>query len=110
VANSGRILLIGFAGGRVQQIPANILLVKDVAVFGFNYGKYIGWTRVDERRQHEPAVRAAMQQMFAWFQEGRLRPMTSHRFPLARFREAMATVLARQGMGKVVLEMPVVGR
>ena len=110
VANSGRILLIGFAGGRVQQIPANILLVKDVAVFGFNYGKYIGWTRVDERRQHEQTVRAAMQQMFAWFQQGRLRPMTSHRFPLRDFRQAMETVLARRSMGKVVLEMPAARR
>jgi NADPH:quinone reductase len=43
VANSGRILVIGFAGGRVQQIPANILLVKDVAVLGFNFGNYLGW-------------------------------------------------------------------
>jgi NADPH2:quinone reductase len=109
VANSGRILLIGFAGGRVQQIPANILLVKDVAVFGFNYGKYIGWTRVDERRLHEQAVRAAMRQMFRWYEEGRLHPMTSHRFPLRDFRQAMETVLARRSMGKVVLEMPAVG-
>jgi NADPH2:quinone reductase len=106
VADSGRILLIGFAGGRVQQIPANILLVKDVTVLGFNYGKYIGWTRVDERKQHEHRVRAAMQQMFQWCVEGRLHPLTSHRFPLRDFRKAMDTVLARQSMGKVVLEMP----
>jgi NADPH2:quinone reductase len=107
VANSGRILLIGFAGGRVQQIPANILLVKDVTVFGFNYGKYIGWTRVDERKQHEPEVRAAMQQMFQWYREGRLHPVTSHRFPLQDFRQAMETVQARRSTGKVVLEMPI---
>jgi NADPH2:quinone reductase len=109
VATSGRILVIGFAGGRVQQIPANILLVKDVTVLGFNYGKYIGWGRVDERARHEPAVRAAMRQMFAWYGEGRLRPTTSHRFPLAQFRDAMAAVLDRQGMGKVVLAMPAAG-
>jgi len=51
-----------------------------------------------------------MRQMFACYGEGKLRPMTSHRFPLVRFREAVATALARQGMGKMVLEMPVVGR
>jgi NADPH2:quinone reductase len=107
VANSGRILVIGFAGGRVQQIPANILLVKDVAVFGFNYGKYVGWTRVDERKQHEHQVRAAMRQMFQWCVEGRLKPVTSHRYPLEEFRAAMDMVLARRSMGKVVLEMPV---
>ena len=50
-----------------------------------------------------------MRQMFAWYGEGRLRPTTSHRFPLAQFRDAMAAVLDRQGMGKVVLAMPVAG-
>ena len=107
VANSGRILVIGFAGGRVQQIPANHLLVKDVAVFGFNYGNFIGWGRTDERRKHEPRVRTAMRQMFAWYEGGLLKPETSHRFPLTDYREAFAAVMQRRSMGKVVLAMPV---
>jgi NADPH2:quinone reductase len=110
VANSGRILVIGFAGGRIQQIPANVLLVKDVAVLGFNFGNYVGWGRVDERKRHEPAMRAAMEQIFAWYHEGKVRPISSHRFPLREFGAAMETVLRRQSMGKVVLEMPVVQR
>jgi NADPH2:quinone reductase len=107
VANSGRILVIGFAGGRIQQIPANILLVKDVSVLGFNFGNYVGWGRVDERIRHEPAMRAAMEQIFAWYREGKVRPVSSHRFPLREFRAAMETVLSRRSMGKVVLEMPI---
>jgi NADPH:quinone reductase-like Zn-dependent oxidoreductase len=35
VAQRGRILVIGFANGRIQQIPANILLVKNISVLGF---------------------------------------------------------------------------
>ena len=107
VANSGRILVIGFAGGRIQQIPANILLVKDVTILGFNYGNYIGWGRTDERKRHEPAVRAAMDQIFKWYLDGKIRPVSSYRFPLRAYREAMETVLTRRSMGKVVLEMPV---
>ena len=107
VANSGRILVIGFAGGRVQRIPANILLVKDVAVLGFNFGNYVGWGRVDERKRHEPAMRAAMDRIFAWCREGKVRPVSSHRFPLREHRAAMETVLERRSMGKVVLRMPV---
>ncbi len=110
VANSGRILVIGFAGGRIQQIPANILLVKDVTVLGFNFGNYMGWGRVDERKRHEPAARAAMEQIFTWFRQGKIRPISSHRFALREYRAAMETVLNRRSMGKVVLEMPVVGR
>ncbi len=107
VANSGRILVIGFAGGRVQQIPGNIILVKDVSVLGFNYGNYTGWGRVDERKKHEAAVRGAFARMFAWHAEGRLKPVSSHKFPLGQHRAAMETVAARKSMGKVVLQMPV---
>ncbi len=106
VANSGRILVIGFAGGRIQQIPANILLVKDIAVLGFNFGNYVGWGRVDERKRHEPVMRAAMERIFAWYRGGKVRPVSSHRFPLLEYRAAMETVLSRRSMGKVVLEMP----
>ena len=106
VAQCGRILVIGFANGRIQQIPANILLVKNISVLGFNYGKYTGWGLTDERHEHEPAVRAAFATMFRWFEEGKLRPTASHRFPLSEYRAAMDAVLARQALGKIVLEMP----
>jgi NADPH:quinone reductase len=110
VAQEGRILVIGFANGRIQQIPANILLVKNVSVLGFNYGKYIGWGLTDERHRHEPKVRTNIETMFRWFQEGKLHPTTSHRFPLREYAAALDTVLARQAIGKVVLEMPRVHR
>lgn len=106
VAQCGRILVIGFANGRIQQIPANILLVKNISVLGFNYGKYIGWGLVDERHQHEPIVRAAFETMFRWFEEGKLHPTTSHRFPLSEYVAAMDAVLARRAIGKIVLDMP----
>ena len=106
VAQCGRILVIGFAAGRIQQIPANILLVKNVSVLGFNYGKYIGWGLVDERHKHEPMVRAAIETMFCWYQDGKLHPTTSHRFPLSDYAAALDAVQARQAIGKVVLEMP----
>jgi len=107
VAQCGRILVIGFANGRIQQIPANILLVKNISVLGYNYGKYMGWGLTDERHVHEAAVRAMFARMFRWYEEGRLKPTTSHRFPLAQYREAMDAVLARKAIGKIVLEMPV---
>jgi len=106
VGECGRILVIGFAGGRIQQIPANILLVKNIAVLGFNYGKYTGWTLTDERKQHEAKVRAQFDRMFRWYEEGKLKPTTSHRFALREFGAAMDAVLARQAIGKIVLRMP----
>jgi NADPH2:quinone reductase len=106
VAQCGRILVIGFANGRIQQIPANILLVKNISVLGFNYGKYVGWGLTDERHRHEAMVRESIKTMFRWFEQGKLNPTTSHRFPLVDYGAALDAVVARQAIGKIVLEMP----
>lgn len=93
----GRLVVIGFAGGEVQQIPANILLVKNLAALGFYWGSY---------RQHAPErVQAQFQALGRWIDEGRLRPRISHRLPLARGAEALRLLESRAAIGKVVLEM-----
>lgn len=40
-ANSARLLIVGFAGSKVQQIPANILLSKNIDALGFYVGAYL---------------------------------------------------------------------
>src|SRR5258708_1238721 len=45
VAPEGRLIPMGFASGTIPQIPANILLVKNVTVIGFYYGYYNRWGR-----------------------------------------------------------------
>jgi NADPH2:quinone reductase len=101
----GRHVVIGFAGGSIPQIPANILLVKNIAVLGFNIGMWYGWSVNDERAKHEPEMRAAFERIFAWYGEERLRPLVSEVYPLARFAEAQDAVLERRSVGKVVLKI-----
>lgn len=105
IAFEGRILPIGFASGRVPQIPANILLVKNASVLGFNYGTYAGWGPTDARRTHAPRMQAMMAQLIDWMQSGRIKPTLSHCFDLADYVEAMDTVLARRSVGKVALQI-----
>jgi len=105
IAAEGRILPIGFAGGRVPLIPANILLVKNITVLGLNFGTYVGWGLTDERRRYAPKVQAMMAQLFDWALAGRLRPTVSHCFELSRYAEAMDIVLARGSTGKVALKI-----
>jgi NADPH2:quinone reductase len=96
VANwNARILVIGFAGGPVPQIPANILLVKNIAAMGFYFGSW---------RRHRPdLVAAAFRSLDGMAREGRLKPLVSHRLPLAAFRTGLALIQSRQSTGKVVL-------
>jgi NADPH2:quinone reductase len=93
----GRILVIGFASGQVPKIPANILLVKEIAVFGFYWGAY---------RTHAPEIiRRSFAELLDWYQAGKLHPHISHRFPLEEAAAALETVLGRKSSGKVVLTM-----
>jgi NADPH2:quinone reductase len=92
---NARILIIGFAGGPAPQIPANILLVKNVAAMGVYFGSW---------RRHRPDVAArAFAALNDLVDAGQLRPLVSHRLPLAEFRQALGLIQARQSTGKVVL-------
>ena len=62
VAPEGRLIPMGFASGTIPQIPANILLVKNVTVIGFYYGYYNGWggkTAADAARSRRRSPGAA---------------------------------------------------
>lgn len=95
VAWEGRIIVIGFAGGRVPQIPANLLLVKNCDVIGFYWGSY--------RKRKPVVVRESYRLLFAWFTEGKLKPHVSERFDLADVAQAMHALRGRRSTGKVVL-------
>jgi NADPH2:quinone reductase len=97
IAWEGRIVVIGFAGGAVPQIPANILLVKNVSAVGFYWGSY--------RRQAPDRLAAQFADLFRWFEQGRLKPHVSHRLPLGRAAEAFELLQQRKATGKVVVEI-----
>lgn len=101
----GRLLVIGFVEGRIPQVPANILLIKDVSVCGFNVGRILGWTRHDERERWAGRWREGTEALMRLWQEGRIAPRVHATLPLDRFREAMAIVTSRQAIGRVVLDV-----
>jgi NADPH2:quinone reductase len=92
---SGRLIVIGFAGGKVQQIPANILLVKNLSVLGFYWGSY--------RRHRAQLLAPAFAQMFQWWETGKLKPRISGRYDLAEAKTALRLVGERKATGKIVL-------
>ena len=102
-ATFGQIVTIGYAGGTIPNIPANLLLVKNISVLGHNMGMYFGWGPADRRVEFEPAMRQMMDQLFEWTLAGRLRPTVSHEFGLEDYRAAMKAVLERRSTGKVIV-------
>ena len=95
-ANPGaRLIPIGFASGEIPQIPANILLVKNLTVIGFYWGGYA---------RFKPQVIAdSMRTLVGWFEAGRIKPHVSHVVPLAEANRALELLETRQATGKVVV-------
>jgi NADPH2:quinone reductase len=107
IAPEGRLIPMGFASGRIPQIPANILLVKNVTVIGFYYGYYNGWSRDETdpalaRRRN--LVREAMRAMLRWYEDGKLKALVAGSYPLERAVEAFKLVEDRKVIGKAVLD------
>lgn len=91
----GRMVVIGFAAGRIPAIKANYLLVKNIAVSGLQLSDY---------RDRDPAwVRRVQEEIFALYTSGKLKPSVMRAFPMDQFAEALSLVENGKVHGKVVL-------
>jgi len=90
-----RLIPMGFASGDVPQIPANILLVKNLTVIGLYWGGYL--------RFRPDVLTESLAELMGWYADGKLRPHVSHVLPLARAGEALELLRARKSTGKVVV-------
>lgn len=105
VAPEGRILIIGFASGTIPQVPANLLLVKNVELIGVNMGLYTGWTPIDERNSHAARMREMVDQLCTHVIQGDLRPARPTVFPLESVTGAFEAVLDRRFTGRIVVQV-----
>lgn len=95
VAFEGRIVVVGFAGGDVPQIPANHLLVKNADVLGFFWGTY--------KTRDLAALKASLTTLFRWWEAGQVKPHIGQTYPLDQAGAALQCLLDRKAMGKIVL-------
>ena len=91
----GRLLVVGFAGGAIPSVRANLVLLKGCQIVGVFWGAFV--------RRDPEANRANFDQLFAWFEAGRLRPLVSRTLPLERAPDALRLLERREVVGKIVL-------
>ena len=103
LCDGGRLLTIGYAAGEIPSVGANILLLKNIGVLGFNWGEYVGWGKTDKRRRYAAKVQATLSQLMAWWERGLISPTVSASFPLDDFALAMEAVQSRRSIGRVAL-------
>jgi NADPH2:quinone reductase len=95
MAWSGRAVVIGFASGRIPDIKANYLLLKNISVSGLQWSDY---------RQRTPErVAEVQQELMRLYLAGALRPHVMKTYPLEQFAEAAAVLAAGKAVGKIVL-------
>lgn len=92
----GRYLVIGFAAG-IPTVPLNLPLLKGCSIVGVFWGASI--ERSAEAHQRNLA------ELMQLYQQGKLRPLVSARYPLAQGGEAIAHLASRAAIGKVVVTL-----
>ena len=92
----GRLLTVGFASGEIPQVPANLLLVKNISVVGVYWGSYA--------RNNPSVLMKSLVQLTQWLKEGQLRPHVSAVYSLDEATKGLEALASRQSVGKVVIK------
>jgi NADPH2:quinone reductase len=92
---NGRYLVIGFASGPIPRIPLNLTLLKGCSLVGVFWGRFT---------MEEPDTnRKNIDELWALFEAGKLRPAVTDTFPLEHYEQAYACMIERRARGKVIL-------
>ncbi len=95
LAPNGRLLVVGFAAGRIPRLPTNLLLLKESAVLGVFWGAF---------REREPDRAASqLEQIWDWIHAGDLLPPPVTTYPLESAAAVLSALASRRVIGKVVL-------
>jgi len=97
LAPEGRLLVVGFAGGRIPEVKVNRLLLRNVDVVGVAWGAFI---------LQEPQLTAEIAQgLAALAEKGFVEPLVGSTFPLEQAARALRELESRKATGKVVLRV-----
>lgn len=92
-----RLLIVGFAGGTIPQIPANRILLKELDVLGVYWGD---WAARNPERN-----RANFTELFTLIAVGKLHPRIDTTYAFADAPQAIADLHERRLVGKGVVRV-----
>ncbi|XP_078296898.1 quinone oxidoreductase-like protein 2 isoform X6 [Panthera onca] len=101
LAWEGRIVVVGFAGGTIASVPANLLLLKNVSAMGLYWGRY--------KEQNFPVFSRILSSALQYCQQGRIQPHIGAVFKLEEVNDAFLHVIQRKSMGKSLFGRSSVG-
>jgi NADPH:quinone reductase len=95
IASAGRLLVVGFAGGRIPTIAANRILLKNMSVVGCYWGGHL--------EAHPEYLARSQAELFKMYEAGQIKPVVSKTYALSDAATALRDLAARKTYGKVVL-------
>jgi NADPH2:quinone reductase len=94
---NGRLLVVGFASGRIPEYKANLALLKGSSMVGIFLGRF---------RKEEPAeYEKNFAELLDMYDAGKLKPIITESFAMTDFVDAFNVFTERKVMGKVTLEI-----
>jgi NADPH2:quinone reductase len=98
VAAEGRILIIGFAAGRIPSIALNRVLLKNISIVGVLWGGY-----VQSHPAYEKEAHAALMKLY---EAGEIRPSVNAVYEFSETPRGLRDLAERKVKGKAVLTFP----
>ncbi|KAM6166241.1 quinone oxidoreductase-like protein 2 [Erethizon dorsatum] len=97
LAWEGRIVVLGFAGGNIASVPANLLLLKNISAMGLYWGRY--------QLQNFPVFSKSLHSALQYCHQGCIQPYIGKVFKLEEVNDAFLHVKQRRSTGKVLLSL-----
>lgn len=94
VAFEGRIVVIGFAGGRIAEAPTNHLLVKNYSVVGLHWGLYA--------KVMPHLIPETHEQLVGLYEGGKIDPLIHSTVPFGELPDGLDLLGGRGTYGKLV--------
>ncbi len=97
IAWNGKLLVIGFASGKIPSAPANLPLLKNSSIVGVFWG---AWT------EREPeGHNLNMKKIFSWWQAKKINPKIYNVYDFDQTSNALNDLLNRKVIGKAVIKI-----
>ncbi len=93
----GRQLVVGFAGGPIPALRANLTLMKGAGLLGVDVRQFLLF--------EAELARAELTELLGWVGDGRLDPPVGREFAFDDYRDALEYALTGKGLGRTVLRV-----
>ena len=95
IAWNGRLLVIGFASGRIPEVKLNRVLLKNIAIVGLHWGAH---------QMNEPErIPETFAGLFEMHRQGRIDPVIYRSYGLDQVPAALEALGSRASYGKVIV-------